>query len=78
LAFDPRADQSRAGGCSSSPSLWGRPRLESEEAKVLAAKKLANDKSLSIDDICKTLNISRSTYYRYLAMDSDDPPGQVG
>lgn len=56
----------------------GRPRLEFEEAKVLAAKKLANDKSLSIDEICESLKISRSTYYRYLAMDSRDPPEQVG
>ena len=56
----------------------GRPRLESEEAKVLAANKLAKDTSISIDDICKTLNISRSTYYRYLAMRPDDPRAEVG
>lgn len=56
----------------------GRPRLEFEEGKVLAAKKLANDKSMSIDDICKTLGISRSTYYRYLATDSDAPPEHMG
>ena len=55
----------------------GRPRLELEEGKVLAAKKLANDKSMSIDDICKTLGISRSTYYRYLGTNSADPPEQV-
>ena len=53
----------------------GRPRIESEEAKVLAAKKLAHDRSLSIDDICKTLKISRSTYYRYLTM---APAQQIG
>ena len=46
----------------------GRPRLESEQAKVRAAKKLSGDRSITIDDICKTLGISRSTYYRYLAM----------
>jgi DNA invertase Pin-like site-specific DNA recombinase len=56
----------------------GRPRLESEEAKVLAANKLAKDTSISIDDICKTLNISRSTYYRYLAMRPDDTREEVG
>jgi len=50
----------------------GRPRLDSEQAKVRAAKKLSGDKSISIDDICRTLNISRSTYYRYLAMDQGD------
>ena len=55
----------------------GRPRLESEEARVLAAKKLAKDTSMSIDDICRTLNISRSTYYRYLAMDAGHGPGEV-
>jgi len=56
----------------------GRPRLESEEAKVLAANKLAKDTSISIDDICKTLNISRSTHYRYLAMRPDDAREEVG
>jgi len=50
----------------------GRPRIESEEAKVLAARKLAGDRSISINNICRTLNISRSTYYRYLAMESDE------
>ncbi len=50
----------------------GRPRIESEEAKVLAARKLAGDKSISINNICRTLNISRSTYYRYLAMEPDE------
>ncbi|MBA3484151.1 MAG: helix-turn-helix domain-containing protein, partial [Pirellulales bacterium] len=26
------------------------------------------DHTLNIDDICKTLNISKSTYYRYVQM----------
>ena len=46
----------------------GRPRIESEEAKVRTVKKLAGDKTIKIDDICETLKISRSTYYRYLTM----------
>ena len=46
----------------------GRLRIESEEAKVRATKKLAADKAIKIDDICETLKISRSTYYRYLTM----------
>ena len=50
----------------------GRPPLESEQAKVRAVKKLSGDRSITIDDICKTLGISRSTYYRYLAMRPDD------
>lgn len=56
----------------------GRPRLESEQAKVRAAKKLSGDRSITIDDICKTLGISRSTYYRYLAMRPDDAAEQGG
>jgi hypothetical protein len=32
---------------------------------------LAKAISMSINDICKTLNISLSTYYRYLAMQPD-------
>ena len=38
------------------------------EAKVVLAKKLHVDKSLEIDDICKTLRISRSTFYRYVRL----------
>ncbi len=56
----------------------GRPRLNSEQAKVLAAKKLHGHRAISIDDICKTLRISRSTYYRYLAMDQGDSEDQAG
>ena len=54
----------------------GRPRLESEEAKVRAAKKLSGDKSITIDDICRTLGISRSTYYRYLSLGNRDSKDQ--
>jgi ACT domain-containing protein len=35
----------------------------------LAVRKLARDTTLSIDDICQTLKISRSTYYRYQTME---------
>ena len=52
--------------------LGGRPRVKSVEAKVQAANKLARDRSISIDDICRTLNISRSSYYRYLGMQDDE------
>lgn len=46
----------------------GRPRVTVSEAKVVLAKKLHADKSLEIDDICKTLRISRSTFYRYVRL----------
>ena len=46
----------------------GRPKLMVGDAKVVLAKKLHADKSLEIDDICKTLRISRSTFYRYVRL----------
>ena len=46
----------------------GRPKVTSDEAKVVLTKKLHADKSLEIDDICKTLRMSRSTFYRYVRM----------
>ena len=48
----------------------GRPPIDLEEAKVRAARKLHDDHTLNIDDICNTLHISRSTYYRYIRIES--------
>jgi DNA invertase Pin-like site-specific DNA recombinase len=48
--------------------IGGRPPIDLDEAKVRAARKLHDDHTLNIDDICKTLNISKSTYYRYVQM----------
>src|SRR3990170_3284387 len=48
--------------------LGGRPIMQINEPKVLLARKLHGDKTIEIDDICKTLHISRSTYYRYVTM----------
>jgi DNA invertase Pin-like site-specific DNA recombinase len=42
----------------------GRPKVTAAETKVVLAKKLHADKSLEIDDICQTLKMSRSTFYR--------------
>jgi DNA invertase Pin-like site-specific DNA recombinase len=52
----------------------GRPPLDADQAKVLATRKLHGDTSISITDLCKTLNISRSTYYRYLSLESEGLP----
>ena len=46
----------------------GRPKVAADDAKVLMAKELQKDHAFSIDDICKRLKISRSTYYRYVAL----------
>jgi DNA invertase Pin-like site-specific DNA recombinase len=48
--------------------MGGRPTVDLDEAKVRAARRLHDDHTLSIDDICKTLSTSRSTYYRYIQM----------
>src|SRR5205809_1608699 len=46
----------------------GRPKAATlnTSKKVAIAQALYNDKTNSIDDICKTLNISRATLYRYI------------
>jgi DNA invertase Pin-like site-specific DNA recombinase len=44
----------------------GRPKLNTASSKVAMAKKLYHDRSNSIGDICKTLHISRATFYRYI------------
>jgi len=46
--------------------LGGRPELDTSATKVAMAKKLYADKTTAINDICKTLNISRATLYRYI------------
>lgn len=48
--------------------LGGRPKAKALNTpkKVAIAQALFDDKNKSIDDICKTLNISRSTLYRYV------------
>jgi DNA invertase Pin-like site-specific DNA recombinase len=48
--------------------LGGRPRLDVHDPRVQMAKALYKDKHHEIKDICRTLQISRSTLYRYVAM----------
>ena len=45
--------------------LGGRPR-KLKNGKAALARRLHADHSQSIDEICETLNISRSTLYRYV------------
>ena len=46
----------------------GRPKLAADDARVLTAKKMQKNKKFTVDDVCKKLKISRSTYYRYVEM----------
>src|SRR5438876_12429958 len=48
--------------------VGGRPKAQSLNTprKVAIAQALYDDKTNTIDDICKTLNIKRATLYRYI------------
>ena len=46
--------------------LGGRKPMLPSDPKVRTAKRMHEDKSMEIDEICKTLRISRPTLYRYL------------
>jgi DNA invertase Pin-like site-specific DNA recombinase len=46
----------------------GRPPMRPNEPKIVLAKKLFQDRSICLDDICATLKMSKSTLYRYVAM----------
>ena len=44
--------------------------MSMDDPRVQTAKKMHADKGMVITDICKTLQISRPTLYRWLAMKS--------
>ena len=48
--------------------LGGRKPIRADDPRVVTAKRLHKDRNLNIDQICKTLGISRPTFYRYLAL----------
>lgn len=43
----------------------GRPKVDS--SKIQTAKHMHQDNTLSIDEICKVLKVSKPTLYRYLS-----------
>ena len=45
--------------------------MKANVPKVVLAKKLYQDKTICLDDICATLQMSKSTLYRYVAMRPD-------
>ncbi|KJR41965.1 invertase/recombinase-like protein [Candidatus Magnetoovum chiemensis] len=48
--------------------LGGRKAILSGNSKVKMAKAMHQNKSMSINEICETLKISRATFYRYLSL----------
>ena len=51
--------------------LGGRKPIRGDDPRVVTAKRLHKDRSLSIDQICEMLGISRPTFYRYLALSDE-------
>jgi len=49
----------------------GRKKILISDPKVNTAIKMHKDHSMSITDICKMLNISRATFYRYIAISNE-------
>ena len=49
--------------------------------RIVSSKRLHQDRSLSIDQICGMLGISRPTFYRYLALNEaaerENDPGEA-
>ena len=54
--------------------LGGQRPVRADDPRVVTVKRLHQDRSLSVGEICATLNISRPTFYRYLSL--PDPPGK--
>jgi len=52
--------------------VGGRPKLDKNDPRISAAKRLHADKNISISDIIKTLNISKATLYRFLKIPSEE------
>jgi DNA invertase Pin-like site-specific DNA recombinase len=46
----------------------GRKPVPKDDPRVIAAKKMHADLSISISEICKTLKISKATLYRWIKM----------
>lgn len=47
----------------------GRKPLSSSDTRVITGKALYTDKKMPVPDICRTLQVSRPTLYRWLALD---------
>ena len=50
--------------------LGGRPPMSLDDPRIQTAQKLHGDKNMAIADICKTLQVSRPTLYRWVALKS--------
>lgn len=46
----------------------GRKKIDHNDPRVLVAKKMHEDRNMSINNICQILKISRASFYRYIVM----------
>jgi len=46
----------------------GRKKIEHTVPKVIMAKNMYRSKNVSVNDICKTLQISKASFYRYVTL----------
>ncbi len=62
------AERTKAGleAARARDKVGGRPALSANSTRVQVAKRLFADKKNSVQDICKTLKISRPTLYRWV------------
>ena len=63
-------ERTRAGLSAARARGWlgGRPPMSLDDPRIQTAKKLRADKGMVVADICKTLQISRPTLCRWLAV----------
>ena len=52
----------------------GRKPITSDDPRVKTACRMHRDHELSVEQICETLDISRATFYRYLAVANEPAP----
>ena len=52
----------------------GRKPITGDDSRVKTAQRMHKDHALSVKQICKTLDISRATFYRYLAITQEQSP----
>lgn len=57
--------------------LGGRPSKRASDPKVRMARELHQKLELPIDEICRTLAISKATFYRYLALAEANEPTET-
>jgi len=71
--FERRLIQERTKTGLAAARAWGRRGgcrpLSPKAPRVVLSQKLFRDNSISVDDICATLKISRTTLYKYVGME---------